>query len=107
MPKETQKVTKREAAAKPEEKKRRSKKDPSSPKRGLSAYMFFSQASRAEVKETNPEATFGKYPFYSFFFFLFIVIGKLIIFFIKIGQIGKLLGEKWGKMSDDEKKVSL
>ncbi|KAI7898173.1 high mobility group box domain-containing protein [Cokeromyces recurvatus] len=40
--------------------------------------MFFSQEKRASVKEENPEATFG--------------------------QIGKILGEKWKAMSDEEKK---
>ncbi|KAI7874270.1 high mobility group box domain-containing protein [Mucor mucedo] len=77
MPKDTEKVTKR-AVVKADEKKKRTKKDPSAPKRGLSAYMFFSQASRAQVKEDNPDATFG--------------------------QIGKLLGEKWKGMTDEDKK---
>ncbi|CAO3618489.1 unnamed protein product [Cunninghamella blakesleeana] len=58
--------------------KKRGKKDPSAPKRGLSAYMFFSQQNRNKVKEENPDATFG--------------------------QLGKILGEKWKNMSDDEKK---
>jgi hypothetical protein len=40
---------------------KRSKKDPNAPKRGLSAYMFFSQANRNKVKEENPEASFGMY----------------------------------------------
>ncbi|GAN07545.1 non-histone chromosomal protein 6 [Mucor ambiguus] len=71
MPKEVQKVTKRET-------KKRGKKDPNAPKRGLSAYMFFSQDKRAQVKEENPEASFG--------------------------TLGKLLGEKWKAMSDEEKK---
>lgn len=53
MPKEIQKVTKRET-------KKRGKKDPNAPKRGLSAYMFFSQDQRATVKEESPDATFGK-----------------------------------------------
>lgn len=57
MPKETQKETKRAA---PAEKKSRSKKDPNAPKRGLSAYMFFSQENRTQIKEDNPDATFGK-----------------------------------------------
>ncbi|KAI8375027.1 high mobility group box domain-containing protein [Choanephora cucurbitarum] len=78
MPKETTKTTKRAAAAKPEEKKRRAKKDPSAPKRSLSAYMFFSQEWRDTIKKENPEASFG--------------------------QIGKLLGEKWKSMDDEEKK---
>jgi hypothetical protein len=41
------------AAAKRTPKK---KKDPDAPKRGLSAYMFFCNAKRAEVKEANPGA---------------------------------------------------
>ncbi|KAI8969286.1 high mobility group box domain-containing protein, partial [Mycotypha africana] len=61
-----------------DDKKKRSKKDPNAPKRGLSAYMFFSQEKRAEVKADNPDASFG--------------------------QIGKLLGEKWKSMSDEDKK---
>ncbi|ORZ05029.1 non-histone chromosomal protein 6 [Absidia repens] len=57
---------------------KRSKKDANTPKRGLSAYMFFSQANRTQVKTDNPDATFG--------------------------QIGKLLGKKWSEMSDADKK---
>ncbi|KAI8088028.1 high mobility group box domain-containing protein [Gilbertella persicaria] len=76
MPKETQKDTKR--AVDKDDKKKRSKKDPNAPKRGLSAYMYFSQEQRQSVKDANPGVTFG--------------------------QIGKLLGEKWKSMSDEEKK---
>jgi hypothetical protein len=55
----------KEAAAKKtkvveDKKQRRSKKDPNAPKRGLSAYMFFSQDQRSTVKEENPDASFGK-----------------------------------------------
>ncbi|KAI8341308.1 non-histone chromosomal protein 6 [Chlamydoabsidia padenii] len=53
-------------------------KNPDAPKRGLSAYMFFSQEQREKVKTDNPEASFG--------------------------QIGKLLGAKWKALSDAEKK---
>ncbi|KAI8885347.1 HMG box protein, partial [Backusella circina FSU 941] len=60
------------------EKKKRDKKDPNAPKRGLSAYMFFSQANREKIKQENPDATFG--------------------------QLGKILGEKWKAMSEDDKK---
>ena len=59
MPKESTKVSKR--ATKEEGKQRRSKKDKSGPKRGLSAYMFFSQENRAQIKEDNPDASFGMY----------------------------------------------
>ena len=59
MPKE-EKVSKRAAPKEDDKKKRRTKKDPSAPKRGLSAYMFFSQDQRTTVKEENPDATFGK-----------------------------------------------
>ncbi|KAI8144095.1 high mobility group box domain-containing protein [Fennellomyces sp. T-0311] len=76
MPKESTKVTKR-AKAEDGGKTRRSKKDKTGPKRGLSAYMFFSQEQRPKVKEDNPDANFG--------------------------TIGKILGEKWKNMTDDEK----
>lgn len=60
MAKETAKVTKRAAPKTDDDKKKRkTKKDPAAPKRGLSAYMFFSQDQRATVKEESPEATFG------------------------------------------------
>jgi len=91
MPKETKakeaKASKRTAAAKEKKvaapdtgKKRRTraKKDPSAPKRGLSAYMFFSQEHRKLVQTENPDASFG--------------------------EIGKILGEKWKHMNDRDKK---
>ncbi|KAJ2381516.1 Non-histone chromosomal protein 6 [Coemansia sp. RSA 2559] len=67
-----EKVTKRD---------KRAKKDPNAPKRALSAYMFFSQANRATVREQNPDVSFG--------------------------AIGKLLGEKWKKLNDNDKKPYL
>ncbi|ORZ01322.1 high mobility group box domain-containing protein [Syncephalastrum racemosum] len=76
MPKESTKVTKR--AAKSEDgSKRKTKKDKTGPKRGLSAYMFFSQENRQKVKDEHPDANFG--------------------------TIGKILGEKWKNMTDQEK----
>ena len=51
--------------------------DPNAPKRGLSAYMFYAQDHREQVKRDNPDITFG--------------------------QIGKVLGEQWKAMSDKEK----
>ena len=50
------------------------KKDPNAPKRPMSAYMFFSNDARAEVKKENPD--------------------------FKITDISKALGVKWGGMSD-------
>ena len=38
----------------------KAKKDPNAPKRGLSAYMFFSQDAREKVKTENPSASFGE-----------------------------------------------
>ncbi|GAA5960914.1 hypothetical protein JCM3765_007535 [Sporobolomyces pararoseus] len=55
----------------------KAKKDPNAPKRPLSAYMHFSQAKRAEVKEENPDVTFG--------------------------EIGKLLGAKWKEADAEER----
>lgn len=57
MPKE--KAPKR-AAAKPRSEKK--KKDPLAPKRGLSAYMFFANEQRENVREENPGISFGMFP---------------------------------------------
>ena len=40
-------------------KKRKAKKDPSRPKRNMSAFFLYSQANRAQVKADSPEASFG------------------------------------------------
>lgn len=65
MPKEA--VSKRSAKS---ENGKRTKKDKTGPKRGLSAYMFFSQEMRPKVKEENPDASFGMAIFLTSFFFL-------------------------------------
>lgn len=57
--------------------KKSKKKDPDAPKRGISGFMFFSNAKRAEVKENNPGIAFG--------------------------EVGKKLGEMWKGLSADEK----
>ena len=36
--------------------------DPNAPKRGLSAYMFFANEQRDNVREEHPGITFGKFP---------------------------------------------
>ncbi|ODV81707.1 Non-histone chromosomal protein 6 [Suhomyces tanzawaensis NRRL Y-17324] len=55
----------------------RKKKDPDAPKRSLSAYMFFANETRDIVRAENPGVSFG--------------------------QVGKLLGERWKKLTADEK----
>lgn len=55
----------------------RKKKDPDAPKRSLSAYMFFANENRDVVRSENPGVSFG--------------------------QVGKLLGEKWKKLTPEEK----
>ena len=37
----------------------RAKKDPNAPKRNMSAYFLYSMFARSQVKNDNPEATFG------------------------------------------------
>jgi hypothetical protein len=52
-------------------------KDPNAPKRGLSAYMFFANEQRENVREENPGISFG--------------------------QVGKLLGERWKALNDKQR----
>ena len=44
---------------KPKGKKKRPKKDPNAPKRGLTAFMYFSNDRRPKIKANNPELSFG------------------------------------------------
>lgn len=60
MPKENAKTTKRAAATAAAAKLNPKEKAAKGPKRGLSAYMFFSQDQRNTVKEENPDVSFGK-----------------------------------------------
>jgi len=53
------------------------KKDPNAPKRGLSAYMFFANEQRENVRSENPGIAFG--------------------------QVGKVLGERWKALSDKQR----
>lgn len=41
-------------------KKKKKKKDPNAPKRNQSAFFLYSNATRNDVKEANPEAKFGE-----------------------------------------------
>lgn len=58
-------------------KKQKKKKDPNAPKRAISAFMFFSQTERENLKNTNPGIAFT--------------------------DMGRLLGERWNKMTAEEK----
>ncbi|MCJ1371466.1 Non-histone chromosomal protein 6 [Loxospora ochrophaea] len=74
MPKEKSTTRKTKAKAVTEGKK---KKDPNAPKRGLSAYMFFANEQRDNVREENPGISFG--------------------------QVGKVLGERWKALNTKQR----
>jgi hypothetical protein len=59
------------------ERKPKTKKDPNAPKRGLSAYMFFANEQRENVRDENPGVSFG--------------------------QVGKILGERWKALSEKQR----
>lgn len=59
--------------------KKRAKKDPNAPKRGLSSYIFFSNAQRASVLVDNPG--------------------------MGIGDVAKILGARWKALADSDKSV--
>ncbi|KAF3163112.1 Non-histone chromosomal protein 6 [Orbilia oligospora] len=52
--------------------------DPNAPKRGLSAYMFFANEQRENVRAENPGIAFG--------------------------QVGKVLGERWKALTTAQRK---
>ncbi|XP_068302747.1 uncharacterized protein [Pyrus communis] len=56
---------------------KKKRKDPNAPKRAMSAFMFFSNMERHNVKRENPGIAFA--------------------------DVGRVLGEKWKKMSVEEK----
>lgn len=87
--------------------KKKKKKDPNAPKNPKSAYMFFSTAKRDEIKAANPDATFGQIVSKSF---IATAMTKSCIAhrifptsFSTCVLQGKLLGEEWKKISDDDK----
>ncbi|KAL8959972.1 MAG: hypothetical protein Q9193_003245 [Seirophora villosa] len=86
MPKE--KATRKTKASKAETGGKK-KKDPNAPKRGLSAYMFFANDNRESVREENQGITFG--PLLSF-----LTPSPMLTWASRnVGQVGKVLGEKW------------
>ncbi len=62
-------------------KKRKAPKDPMQPKRAWSAFFFFCDEFRGEVKKKNPE--------------------------LKIGEVAKELGHMWEKLTDKSKYENL
>ncbi|XP_020259196.1 FACT complex subunit SSRP1-like [Asparagus officinalis] len=58
-------------------KRQKKKKDPNAPKRAMSAFMFFSNTERENLKKNNPGMSFT--------------------------DVGRALGEKWKKMTAEEK----
>jgi hypothetical protein len=57
---------------------KRAKKDPSAPKRSMSAFLFFSQGRRSQIKAKNPE--------------------------LKNTEISKMLGDLWRNCPDDDRR---
>ena len=72
------------------------KKDADAPKRALSAYMFMSRDWREKIKEENPGISFGQC--------CFECVVVYFVFKAFVGQVGKVLGQKWKEMSKEEKK---
>lgn len=75
------KGSKKAADKKPKKaaKKEKKKKDPNAPKRPLSAFMYYSQKQRPNVKKENPNASFA--------------------------DVARILGEQWKALTASEKKV--
>lgn len=57
---------------------KRARKDPSAPKRPMSAFLYFSQGRRQHIKEKHPE--------------------------MKNTEVSRLLGEQWRNATDEERK---
>ncbi|MCJ1466593.1 Non-histone chromosomal protein 6 [Pseudocyphellaria aurata] len=87
MPKE--KTTTRKSKAKHAEGGKKKKGHPNAPKRGLSAYMFFANEQRDNVREENPGITFGqRVP-------ECVSTDRANEPCATTGQVGKVLGERW------------
>ena len=71
--------------------------DPNAPKRGLSAYMFFANEQRENVREENPGITFGMVSLTP------PVKKALLIILHNSGQVGKVLGERWKALNDKQR----
>lgn len=58
---------------------KKKKKDPNAPKKGMSAFMIFSNEQRNKIKTENPDSSFG--------------------------EIGRKVGEAWKGLNDKQKQV--
>lgn len=76
-PKPAAKKKKKEDGEEDGKRKKRKKKDPNAPKRAMTSFMLFSQAERETLKKTNPGLQFT--------------------------DVAKVIGERWKKMSEEEK----
>lgn len=83
------------------------RRDPRKPKRALSAYVFFTQVARPQIKDEHPDATFGTHagphgrPASESAPPPRLTPRRLILM---AGELGRLLGQIWGELSDREKK---
>ena len=57
---------------------KRAKKDPAAPKRPMSAFLYFSQGRRSQIKAANPD--------------------------LRNTQVSRILGEMWRNLSDEERR---
>ncbi|CAA6671707.1 unnamed protein product [Spirodela intermedia] len=71
------KKKKRQQQQQQQKKKKKKKKDPNAPKRAMSGFMFFSNSERDNIKKGNPALSFT--------------------------DVGRALGERWKKMTAEEK----
>lgn len=72
--------------------------DPNAPKRGLSAYMFFANEQRENVRDENPGITFGMKPHPTSFCLLRSNNNPS-----NLGQVGKQLGERWKALNEKQR----
>ena len=73
-------------------------KDPNAPKRGLSAYMFFANEQRENVRAENPGIAFGKLPLKHS-----LPKDPSLTIHFHTGQVGKVLGERWKALSQKQR----
>ena len=71
--------------------------DPNAPKRGLSAYMFFANEQRENVREENPGIAFGTMRYNPLKCLASLTSTRFT------GQVGKVLGERWKALSPPQR----